>query len=210
MATETKRIKGQPYISGNSVYQDETVMIVGPGVHETTTGAAVLINDIWENLLSDNGYTGAGMPLLKVKQGKNPKYWYWSIKYDVPDEATGEPVETTFELEAPVPEISVFGDPDGSDGLFQVSEGDESWSAYWKSIMNRTLSSPYLAGNAVMHTQNNLKPGASEIAKMEVGEHGVGVTFTQVDTTATDTSKIDNPTDGLDLGGFGYSSLIYD
>ena len=107
--SETKMIKGQAWISGKSLVQDQ-VMVV-PGV-DSFSNTICLIEDIWEDLTSASGQyktNGHG-------------YFYWEYKQtsmENPD------VEVTIFFECPKPKEGLFKPPYDPDEV----EGD--YAKYW-------------------------------------------------------------------------------
>ena len=69
---ETKLIKGQAWIQGNSLVQEQLLII--PGSTAIAENVVVLIEDIWDNLMQEAGNNEYGYKT----NGK--KYFYWETK----------------------------------------------------------------------------------------------------------------------------------
>lgn len=108
----TKTIKGQAWISGNSLLQDQTII--------STTGAVssnvvALIDNIWEDLTSSNG---------TFKSNDKKTYFYWEYKMT---DSFDDTVEVTVKIECPRPKNGLFTEP------YDPSVGKNDWEKYWLS-----------------------------------------------------------------------------
>lgn len=129
----SKTINGFPVISGNSLIQDQILLIDVKGVVRQTQANIVLIEDIWEDLKAGT---------TKVEQHKTRKnYWYWEFEItDLEDTDKTKKVQ----VECPIPGPEVF------DLDFSESASDSPWAAYWKSVMLANEDSPYYNENAMV------------------------------------------------------------
>lgn len=104
-----KIIKGQAWISGDSLVQDQIMVI--PGV-DSVSNVVCLIKNIWEDLVSSSG-----------QYKTNDKgYFYWEYKQtfiDNPD------LEITVNFECPSPKPGLFSEPYDPDAV----QGD--YAKYW-------------------------------------------------------------------------------
>lgn len=107
---ETKLIKGQAWISGNSLVQDQ-IMVV-PGV-DSFSNTICLIQDIWADLTSSSG---------QYKTNQKKDYFYWEIKQTTLDNPD---VEITVNFECPRPKEGLFEPPYDPDEV----QGD--YAKYW-------------------------------------------------------------------------------
>ena len=89
---DTKTIKGQPYLQGKTLYQEQILM--SPGV-VSTSQTIVLIADIWKDLIE--GPTTA--------KTNNKGYFYWEVTMTDPE---NDDVELTIKFECPRPISTVF------------------------------------------------------------------------------------------------------
>ena len=103
-----KTIKGQAWIMGDKLLQDQILLLPG-GISSNNTIA--LIEDIWKDLTSDNG-------TFKYN-GKN--YFYWIYKMTDPEDDSNE-IEVM--LECPRPKDGLFGEGPFDDKLRDVLEED--------------------------------------------------------------------------------------
>lgn len=124
---EGKTIKGQPYILGDSLVQDQT-KITSKG-KAIDIPAAVIIEDIWENLKNNTPYTyDNGSKSYKTNSKKD--YFYWEVKQT---SIESDDIEVTINFECPKPKEGLYddllaNDTDPSDNSV-TSKGD--YTAYW-------------------------------------------------------------------------------
>jgi hypothetical protein len=114
---ETKLIKGQAWISGNSLVQDQ-IMVV-PGV-DSFSNTICLIQDIWADLTSSSG---------QYKTNSKGDYFYWEVKQTTVDNPD---VEITVNFECPRPKEGLFEPPYDPDSV----QGD--YAKYWVSKFKAT------------------------------------------------------------------------
>lgn len=105
----TKLIKGQVWISGDSLLQDQ-ILILPNGTSSTNT--VPLINNIWEDLLSEGG---------QYKTNKKG-YFYWEAKMT---DVENNDVEVTVMIECPRPKDGLFEEP------YDPEKGKGEWAKYW-------------------------------------------------------------------------------
>lgn len=106
---EVKTIKGQAWIYGNSLVQDQIMVI--PGV-DSVSNVVCLIEDIWEDLTSATG--------TYKTNGKG--YFYWEYKQtflENPD------LEVTVFYECPMPKEGLFEEP------YDPESAASEYSKYW-------------------------------------------------------------------------------
>lgn len=110
--SNTVTIKGQPWIYENTqILQDQT-LITTNGTSENTV---VLLEDIWDDLLSNNG---------TWKQGTRPGYFYWEFKQTNMDNSLqldGTYVEINIKVECPRPK------PDLLNSFFPAGTSPKDW-----------------------------------------------------------------------------------
>lgn len=103
-----KVIKGQAWISGSSLIQEQ--ITIAPG-KQPTTETVTLVEDIWKDLTGDGG---------TYKSNPKKTYFYWEVEQSSLDD--GSPVKTM--IECPSPKDGLFVPP-----FTQTVTGD--WSKYW-------------------------------------------------------------------------------
>ena len=122
-----KIIKGQPYILGNSLVQDQT-KISGNG-RAKDIPAAVIIENIWNNLKDNTPYTYEGNS-ASYKTNSKKDYFYWEVKQT---SIESDDINVTINFECPKPKEGLYDDllendtdPDSQEVL---NMGD--YTAYW-------------------------------------------------------------------------------
>lgn len=108
----SKTIKGQAWIMGNKLLQDQT-LILSNG--ETSNNTVALVEDIWKDLTSDSG--------TYKYNGKS--YFYWTYKMtSMEDDNT----EVEVMIECPRPKDGLWGD-----GPFdqELATANGEWAKYW-------------------------------------------------------------------------------
>lgn len=114
--TRYKLIKGQAWIKGNSLVQEQ--IMIFPGSSIATENVIVLIENIWDNLLTEPGATAYGYKT----NGK--KYFYWEVKMT---DTTDDTIEVTVRVECPKPNEEIFE---------RIAESDEvvgDYAKYWQN-----------------------------------------------------------------------------
>lgn len=104
--TKFKLIKGQAWVQGDHLMQEQ--LMIFPGSSFVSENTVILIDNIWENLLSDAGSTEYGYKT----NGK--KYFYWEVKMT---DTTDETVEVTVRIECPKPKDGLFEEPYNPDSV---------------------------------------------------------------------------------------------
>lgn len=97
--SKTKLIKGQAWIQGDSLVQEQLLLSPGMPVSENVVS---LIDNIWENLTSEAGSSTYGYKT----NGK--KYFYWEVKMT---DTTDDSIEVTVKIECPKPKEGLFTSP---------------------------------------------------------------------------------------------------
>ena len=108
----SKTIKGQAWIMGNKLLQDQT-LILSNG--ETSNNTVALVEDIWKDLTSDNG--------TYKYNGKS--YFYWTYKMTSMED---DSVEVEVMIECPRPKDGMWGEGPFDQEL-ATAKGD--WAKYW-------------------------------------------------------------------------------
>ncbi len=140
MAAKTntsKVIKGQAFVSGNALVQDQMLMVVLPNGSTTTSSNFVtLIKDVWADLKSTTS---------EIKQVKGD-CWCWEVKVtDTEDNSK----EVTMKVQAPTPDKMVFWDEEKKNFDLEPNSDDSNWSKYWKEKIKNYLNSPSYGINAI-------------------------------------------------------------
>ena len=102
---ESKTIKGQAWIQGNSLVQDQILITTGG---QTSENVIVLIENIWDDLKSDSG----------TYKTNDKGYFYW--EYEMTD-SEDDDVTVTVKIECPKPKEGLFTepyDPDSYNGKY--------------------------------------------------------------------------------------------
>ena len=143
----TKIIKGQAWISGNSLLQDQT--LVGPnGV--TSSNTVALIENIWDELLS---------PTSTCKRDQN--YIYWEVTVTSIDDE-----HITVRVECPRPKDGIFTPP------YDPSTGKSEWSRYWlgklKEVSDRAQETCTIQPKEYLLADSEyIEPGTGIVKKVE-------------------------------------------
>lgn len=107
---DSKVIKGQAYIVGDSLVQDQTLFLASGAVSENQI---VLISNIWDDLKSDKG---------TYKYNDKKTYFYWEYKQTDP---TNDDLEITVKIECPSPKEGLFDPP------YTQYKPVGEWENYW-------------------------------------------------------------------------------
>lgn len=149
---ESKTIKGQAWIEGNSLVQEQILFI--PGKSITATNVVVLINDIWADLMSSAGK-------YKVSPN-NSRYFYWEYKQtDTADDDN----EITVRIECPKPKEDLFNEP------YNPDDYESEWAKYWVGKMKEAVSN-YETRAAIQKKEiifpgtEYVDPGTGELVKV--------------------------------------------
>lgn len=138
---ETKIIKGQAWIVGDKLVQDQTMF--------TTTGAVSsnivpLINNIWDDLMSANG-------TFKCNSKKN--FFYWEYKMT---DSTDDTLEVDVIIECPRPKPGIFTEP------YDPENGTSDWAKYWLGRLKTTYDNAKRA--YTIQPQEVIFPGTEYVA----------------------------------------------
>jgi hypothetical protein len=117
--SSTKTIKGQAWIEGNKLVQEQILLT---STHANTLNTVVLIDDIWADLTSASG-------TYKVSPN-NSRYFYW--EYQMTDTEDDEH-EVTVKFECPKPKEGLFTEPYDPNSV----EGD--YAIYWVTKMKEAV-----------------------------------------------------------------------
>lgn len=146
MPIQQRTIKGQPYLNGKSLMQDQILLVSTDGKRvQYAEGTTALLPDIWADLKSATG---------TWKRSKN--YFYWEIDVsDTSDDApSGAIVKYRYECPKPGPDLFDYD--------YTAAAGDSDWVKYWKAKFKATESSPYVSTGAMFKTEVIL-PGTKYI-----------------------------------------------
>lgn len=131
----TKTIKGSVWVSGNQLVQNQT-LVTPNGMGENTV---VLINDIWEDLLSSES---------TAKRERN--YWYWEVQ-----QTNLEDEEVTVRFECPKPKDGLL-DQYGLDPNNAVSDWAKYWVGKYKEVSDRYADSCTIQPKSVVFQSADL------------------------------------------------------
>lgn len=104
--SDSKTIKGQPYLLGKTLYQEQ--ILLSPGIASTSQTIA-LINDIWEDLI-----TGPG-----TFKTNGRGYFYWEVQMT---DMENDEAEVTIKFECPRPIPIEYS---------KLEESDTEYGKYW-------------------------------------------------------------------------------
>lgn len=134
---DTKIVKGQAFVSGKSLVQDQIFMVVLPnGRANSSVNHLILINDIFEELQKDN--------TEYVPTQLKGDTWYWDI--EVTDIETEKQVKQRVII--PRPTMQDFWDEEKGNYDLDPENGTE-WAKYWKGKIKAYVDSPYNNVNAL-------------------------------------------------------------
>lgn len=114
MANETKIIKGQAWISGDSLVQDQ-ILITSDG--KSSENTIVLIADIWSDLTAASG---------NQYKTNNKGYFYWETEMTSLED---DDAMVTINVECPKPKPGLFQEP------YDPESVDSSYAKYWVQKM---------------------------------------------------------------------------
>lgn len=129
-----KVIKGQAWIDGNSLVQEQIMLIPG---RPAITNIVSLVPDIWEDLSSGSG--------TYKSNGKN--YFFWEFQQT---DSEVEDSEVTVKFECPRPKPGLFKEPYDPDSV------DGEYAKYWVERM-KTASENYEKASAIQRKEIILK-----------------------------------------------------
>lgn len=107
--SESKTLKGQAWIQGDSLVQEQILLVPGK---ISTINIVSLIPNIWEDLTSDSGEYKTN--------GKG--YFYWEYKMT---DTTNDDVEVTIKFECPKPKYGIFKEP------YDPEQVSGEYSKFW-------------------------------------------------------------------------------
>lgn len=121
-----KIIKGQPYIQGDSLVQNQIKITSNKAID---IPAAVIIENIWDNLKNNEPYTYNGNS-ASYKSNEKKDYFYWEVKQT---SIESDDIEVTINFECPKPKDGLYDDlwdnNTNPESETVLSMGD--YTAYW-------------------------------------------------------------------------------
>lgn len=146
MAIQSRTVKGQPWILGDSLVQDQILLVTTDNrtVREAT-GVYTVVQNIWEDLLSTTG---------TWKKVKKSFFWEVEVSDTSDDRGTDAIVKQLFECPKPEPELFGYD--------FEPKSSDSEWTLYWKGKFKTAESSVYNGTNAV-YRKEVILPGTKYI-----------------------------------------------
>lgn len=146
MAIQSRTVKGQPWISGDSLVQDQILLVTTDGREvRQAEGLCVLIENIWDDLTSTTG---------TWKKKKKQFFWEVEVSDTAGDSGSDATVKVLVECPKPGPELFKFD--------FEPAEGDSEWTIAWKEKFKTTEASIYNSKNAV-YRKEIILPGTKYI-----------------------------------------------
>jgi hypothetical protein len=168
MAIQTRTIKGQPLVVGNSLVQDQILLVTTDGkTVRSATGQYVVLENIWDDLQSTSG---------TWKRRKNHFYWLVERTETTDDNGSDSVIKQMVDCTKPTPELFDFD--------FTENPEDSEWTKYWKEKFRETENSPYNSVNATYRKEvilpgtkyikfgNVLTQGQDEAVELEDGGTG--------------------------------------
>lgn len=122
-----KIIKGQPYILGDQLVQDQTkIKSSGKAID---VPAAVIIDNIWDNLKDNTPYTYNGNS-ASYKTNSKKDYFYWEVKQT---SIESDDIEITINFECPKPKDGLYNDwlEENKDPDTLTENTDGAYNVYW-------------------------------------------------------------------------------
>lgn len=122
-----KIIKGQPYILGDQLVQDQTkIKSNGKAID---VPAAVIIDNIWENLKDNTPYTYDGNS-ASYKSNTKKDYFYWEVKQT---SIESDDINVTINFECPKPKEGLYDDllNSNTDPESSTVTNMGDYTAYW-------------------------------------------------------------------------------
>lgn len=140
-STATRIVYGQAFVSGNSLVQEQLLMIQMPNGSATTSeNHVVLIPNIWEDLKKST-------ETYNVKQVKD-EFWYWDDdKLVMTDMETEKSVKVKVQI--PRPSLDIFRDPETNALDLKAKDEDSDWVKFWKERLSKHVNSLYNSINAI-------------------------------------------------------------
>jgi hypothetical protein len=123
---ETKIIKCQAWVSGNSLVQDQ-ILITSDG--KSSENTVVLIQNIWNDLTTlDNSH--------EYKTNKKG-YFYWEVDMTSMED---DDITVKVNIECPKPDVNIdpFRNPEPSD-QWTPSEISENYAKYWITKLDKIM-----------------------------------------------------------------------
>ena len=111
--SNTKLIKGQAWIQGDSLVQEQLLITPGKPVLQNVVP---LIENIWDNLTTESDSSVYGYKY----NGK--KYFYWEVKMT---DTSDDMVEVTVKIECPKPKVDLFSEP------YDPEKVTGAYAKYW-------------------------------------------------------------------------------
>ena len=141
-----RTIKGQPYLDGSTLRQDQILLITSDGKRvQEASGTITLVPDIWIDLKKSSGGSW--------KRRKN--YFYWEVDVtDTSDDSMSGTIKVEYECPRPTPEFFGYD--------YTSNPGDSEWMKYWKTRFQTTAQSPYV-GSGAMFRREVILPGTKYI-----------------------------------------------
>jgi len=134
--TEYKTIKGQAWIEGEDLVQEQVMLIPGKAA---ITNVVAIISNIWDDLTSASGTYHTGV--------KKAGYFYWEVTMT---DSENDEVEITVPFECPRPKEGLFTAPYDPEAV----EGD--YAKYWVQRM-KEASENYEKAYAIQRKEILLK-----------------------------------------------------
>ena len=123
----SKTVKGQAWVEGDSLKQEQLLML--PGSSIVSENIVSLIDNIWDNLAEEEGND----PTYGYKTNKK-RYFYWEVKMtDTADEMN----EVTVKVECPKPDMKFFEKIFGENiepSEWDIEKATGSYAKYWAGV----------------------------------------------------------------------------
>lgn len=124
--SDSRTIKGQAWVSGNELLQDQIVFLN----NIPTENTVVLIPNIWENLMKGGA---EGEPKAETN-GKG--YFYWKLEINSIDD---DSEMVSFFVECPKPRVEDFENSEECIKALEENSTKSEWAKYWYERYNTAM-----------------------------------------------------------------------
>lgn len=147
--SESKTIKGNAWINKDTLYQEQILVIPGK---DCITNVVVLIENIWDDLLSDSG--------TYKTNGKG--YFYW--EYEMTD-TENDDIDVTIKLECPRPKEGILKEPYNPDS--ETGKYAKYWAGKYKTAQENYEDKAAIQRKEITFQGSNYVNQNGEIVEVE-------------------------------------------
>lgn len=166
----TKTIKGQAWLEGDALMQEQILIVSGS--QDSSYNTVALIEDVWEDLMSDDG---------TYKCNGKKDYFYWEVEMT---DSENEDNTITVKFECPKPKEELFIDEDTGE---LIDEGDieGDYAEYWYAKIKQAKEN--FEKSATIQREEVTFPGTQY-----VGQDGTTITLDDYEYRNNDFGDISN------------------